>query len=80
MKRVVVTGIGGITAFGRTWADIRAAFRKKENAVRKMDWNGLYLDLESRLGAPIENYTPYHNYALMPQSEHWQMPVCWKMV
>ena len=23
-----------------------------------MDWNGLYLDLESRLGAPIENYTP----------------------
>ena len=58
MKRVVVTGIGGITAFGRTWAEIRAAFRKKENAVRKMDWNGLYLDLESRLGAPIENYTP----------------------
>lgn len=58
MKRVVITGIGGITAFGRSWAEIKKAFQKKENAVRKMDWDGRYLDLESRLGAPIENYSP----------------------
>lgn len=58
MKRVVVTGIGGITAFGRSWAEIKAAFQRKQNAVKFMDWNGLYLDLESRLGAPIEDYNP----------------------
>ena len=58
MKRVVITGIGGLTAFGRSWADVKAAFQKKQNAVKKMDWNGRYLDLESRLGAPIENYSP----------------------
>lgn len=58
MKRVVVTGIGGITAFGRSWTEIKAAFQRKQNAVKFMDWNGLYLDLESRLGAPIEDYTP----------------------
>lgn len=53
-----MTGIGGITAFGRSWTEIKAAFQRKQNAVKFMDWNGLYLDLESRLGAPIEDYTP----------------------
>ena len=36
-KRVVITGIGGITAFGRDWQSIQAAFRAEKNAVRYMD-------------------------------------------
>lgn len=59
MKRVVVTGIGGITAFGRDWASIRRAFEQGKNAVRAMDWQEQqYPDLEARLGAPIEGYAP----------------------
>ncbi|MEH8137743.1 beta-ketoacyl-ACP synthase [Gallibacterium anatis] len=58
MKRVVVTGIGGITAFGRDWASIKQAFAKQKNAVKAMDWGKLDGEIESRLGAPINNYTP----------------------
>lgn len=58
MRRVVITGIGGITAFGRDWASIQAAFRAEKNAVRHMDWSEQYPELEARLGAPIEGYAP----------------------
>ena len=33
-KRVVITGIGAVSAFGRTWDDIRARFAAGQNAVR----------------------------------------------
>ncbi|NBI42673.1 beta-ketoacyl-ACP synthase [[Haemophilus] felis] len=57
MKRVVITGIGGITAFGREWQDIKVAFQRKQNAVQKMDgWAERYPELEALLGAPIPNY------------------------
>lgn len=58
MKRVVITGIGAVTAFGRSWPEVKAAFECKENAVQKMDWAERYPDLEARLGATIDNYTP----------------------
>lgn len=58
MKRVVVTGVGGITAFGRDWASIKQAFAQQENAVQMMDWGKLDSEIEARLGAPIPNYAP----------------------
>lgn len=60
MKRVVITGIGGVTAFGKDWQNIRAAFSKKQNAVRsyEMEWSERYPELEARLGAPIMDYVP----------------------
>ena len=58
LKRVVVTGIGGITAFGREWAKIKSAFQRGQNAVRSMDWAQQYPELEAQLGAPITDYTP----------------------
>ncbi|AUI66526.1 MULTISPECIES: beta-ketoacyl-ACP synthase [Glaesserella] len=58
-KRVVVTGIGGITAFGNSWAEIKAAFQRKQNAVQaKTDWVERYPELEARLGAEIPDYQP----------------------
>ncbi|HHF1770865.1 TPA: beta-ketoacyl-ACP synthase [Haemophilus influenzae] len=60
-KRVVVTGIGAITAFGRTWSEVRSAFEQKQNAVRNMGWNDKYPELEAQLGAPLPNYnSPSH--------------------
>lgn len=58
MKRVVITGIGGITAFGRDWQSIQAAFKQGRNAVKAMDWSMQYPELEAQLGAPIEGYAP----------------------
>ncbi|HFC8547062.1 TPA: beta-ketoacyl-ACP synthase [Neisseria lactamica] len=57
-RRVVVTGIGGITAFGRDWHSIQTAFKAEKNAVKYMDWRERFPELEARLGAPIEDYAP----------------------
>ena len=57
-RRVVVTGIGGITAFGRDWHSIQTAFKAEKNAVKYMDWHKRFPELEAQLGAPIENYAP----------------------
>ena len=57
-RRVVVTGIGGITAFGRDWQSIQTAFQAEKNAVKHMDWHERFPELEAQLGAPIENYAP----------------------
>ena len=58
LNSVVVSGIGGISAFGRDWASIQAAFKQGRNAVQNMGWQGQYPDLEAQLGAPIERYAP----------------------
>lgn len=58
LKRVVITGIGGITAFGRDWHTIQTAFKRNRNAVRNMGWQEQFPDLEAHLGAPIPDYAP----------------------
>lgn len=58
MKRVVITGMSGITALGRSWADIKVAFQRRKNAVQRISVDERYVDLEARLGAPIADYTP----------------------
>lgn len=58
MARVVVTGMGGVTAFGTSWQEVEARFRARRNAVRRMpDWDRL-TDLVTRLGAPIDDFAP----------------------
>lgn len=56
MQRVVVTGMGGISALGRDWHTISAAFDAGRNAVRVMsDWDR-YTELNTRLAAPIPEF------------------------
>jgi len=56
-RRVVVTGMSGITAFGDNWKEIQPKLQSKKNAVRKMQEWSFSDDLRTKLGAPIENYT-----------------------
>ena len=61
MKRVVVTGMAGITALGERWEEIEGNLRAGLNGVRRMpEWN--YIEaLNTRLGAPVDNFvTPTH--------------------
>ena len=61
MKRVVITGVGGVTAFGRDWASIQAGFVQGKNAVVHMDWQDRFPELEAQLGAPVADYqAPEH--------------------
>jgi 3-oxoacyl-[acyl-carrier-protein] synthase II len=57
-KRVVVTGMGGITPLGNDWASIETRLREYRNAVRRMgEWD--YFDaLNGRLGVPVDDFAP----------------------
>lgn len=61
MKRVVITGMAGITALGDSWSAILAKLREGQNGVRPMpEWD--YIEaLNTRIAAPIDDFaTPSH--------------------
>jgi len=62
MRRVVITGIGGITALGDSWPEIESAFRAGRSGVRYMQEWERYGDMATRLGAPCSHFTA---------PEHW---------
>ncbi|KAG8152189.1 beta-ketoacyl-ACP synthase [Burkholderia catarinensis] len=56
MKRVVVTGMGGVTAFGQSWPEIDARLREGRNAVRRMPEWDCYEALHTRLACPLPSF------------------------
>jgi len=62
MRRVVVTGMGGVTAFGENWQDVAAGLRAGQNAVRKMPEWQVYQGLHTMLGAPVDNFSVPEHY------------------
>lgn len=56
MRRVVVTGVGGISPLGRDWPTIQARLASYRNAVRYMPEWDRYPDLNTRLGAPVTDF------------------------
>lgn len=55
-RRVVITGMGGVTALGDSWPAIRARMAAGETAIRAMpDW-AKYEGLNTRLAAPVEGF------------------------
>lgn len=61
-RRVVITGMAGITAFGETWQSVAAGLRRGENAVRTMPEWQVYDGLNTQLGAPIDDFQPPEHY------------------
>lgn len=61
MKRVVVTGMSGITSLGETAEQIFEQFALGKSGIRYMpDWE-IYPDLRSKLAGPVESFTvPKH--------------------
>lgn len=55
-RRVVITGMGGLTALGHDWVTIGAQLRARQSAVRYMqDW-AAFDDIRTRLAAPVAAY------------------------
>ncbi len=59
MRRVVITGMSGITSLGSDWQTIQTSLIKKKNAVRYMQEWDVSDDLRTRLAAPVENHQFY---------------------
>lgn len=62
MRRVVITGMGGITAFGNDWRSVSAGLLRGRNAVRKMPEWQVYDGLNTLLGAPIDDFSLPEHY------------------
>lgn len=56
MKRVVITGMGGITPLGHDWSAIEPRLRQGRNAVRRMPEWDFFESLNSRLGCPVDDF------------------------
>lgn len=61
-RRVVVTGAGGVTAFGSDWQQIREKLLALKNAVVYVDEWKKYKGLNARLAAPVTNFTLPEHY------------------
>ncbi|MDP3979087.1 MAG: beta-ketoacyl-ACP synthase [Pseudomonas sp.] len=61
MKRVVVTGMAGITSLGSDWTSIEANLRAGKSGIRYMHEWDRFTELNTRLGGPIDDFAvPQH--------------------
>lgn len=56
MKRVVVTGMAGITSLGSDWATIEARFSGNRSGIRYMHEWDRFTELNTRLAGPVDNF------------------------
>ncbi|MFG0634362.1 beta-ketoacyl-ACP synthase [Pseudomonas sp. xss_2] len=61
MRRVVVTGMAGITALGNDWETLSRHFVNNRSGIRRMHEWDVFEDLNTRLGGPIDDFAvPAH--------------------
>jgi 3-oxoacyl-[acyl-carrier-protein] synthase II len=61
MRRVVVTGMAGITALGNDWETLSRHFSSNRSGIRRMHEWDIFEDLNTRLGGPIDDFAvPAH--------------------
>lgn len=63
MRRVVVTGMAGLTSLGSDWGSIERGLRAGQSGIRRMaDWDR-YPDINTRLAGPILDFTTPPHYS-----------------
>jgi len=62
MKRVVVTGMAGMTSLGSDWATISANFRANRSGIRRMDEWDRFEELNTRLAGPVDDFAVPSNW------------------
>jgi 3-oxoacyl-[acyl-carrier-protein] synthase II len=63
MKRVVITGMAGLSPIGLDWPQVEDSLRTRRSAVRTMPEWDIVPDLNTRLGAPLPEFElpPHYN-------------------
>ncbi|MFP5306906.1 MAG: beta-ketoacyl-ACP synthase [Gammaproteobacteria bacterium] len=62
MKRVVVTGMAGITALGCDWGTVESNLRNNVSGIEKMpEWDRFH-EVNTRLGGPVRDFRPPPHY------------------
>lgn len=57
MRRVVVTGMAGVTSLGETWPSIRGAMEQGRTGIRLMEDWARFTGVNTRLGAPVVGFS-----------------------
>lgn len=66
-RRVVVTGMAGFSPIGNDWPSIRSRLERLENGIRHIDEWSVYEGLNTRLGAPVDDFDlPAHYHCPVP--------------
>ncbi len=60
MKRVVITGMAGLTPIGNDWETVANNLKKQQTGIQKMDEWDQYNGLNTRLAAPVDFTRPEH--------------------
>lgn len=63
MRRVVITGIGAISALGNDWTSVSAALKAGQNRIKRIAEFDQIEGLNTRLGAPVEDFTVPAHYS-----------------
>jgi 3-oxoacyl-[acyl-carrier-protein] synthase II len=62
MRRVVVTGMGGVTSLGNDWSTIKTAMNEGKTGICYMpDWER-FKGIHTRLAAPVKDFNIYDRY------------------
>lgn len=61
-RRVVVTGMGGVTALGNDWPTVRTAFAAGRTGIRRMDSWDRFEGINTRLAAPVVDFSVDDRY------------------
>lgn len=56
MRRVVVTGMAGVTSLGNSWAEIRKKMDAGITGIQRMESWDFYTGLNTRLAGPVEGF------------------------
>ncbi|MEX2497153.1 MAG: beta-ketoacyl-ACP synthase [Woeseia sp.] len=62
MHRVVITGVGAFSPIGSSWEEAEGRLRSLKNGIRHMESWGVYEGLNTRLGAPVPDFTPPQSF------------------
>lgn len=60
LKRVVVTGMAGISPIGNDWQQVAARLKAQSTGIQTMQEWDKYIGLNTRLGAPVDFVRPPH--------------------
>ncbi|USG62627.1 beta-ketoacyl-ACP synthase [Sneathiella marina] len=56
MRRVVVTGMAGVTSLGNSWSEVREKMKAGKTGIRRMESWDFYTGLNTRLAGPVEGF------------------------